>query len=79
MSGGGLAGDNPNKIKGGKWTVVRFFLCSVSFEVPMWPSTVHCCLRVPLSFVCLLFLDKLCTGVRSIGVWDVVPNSSEEF
>ena len=29
MSGGGLANHNPNKVKGGKWTVVRFFLCSV--------------------------------------------------
>ncbi|BDA46393.1 hypothetical protein COCOBI_08-4860 [Coccomyxa sp. Obi] len=34
MSGGGLVGSNPNKIKGGKWTVFRFFLVSIAHSVP---------------------------------------------
>ena len=38
MSGGGLANHNPNKVKGGKWTVVRFFLCSVGYLLHSHPS-----------------------------------------
>ena len=33
MSGGALGGNNPYKIKGGKWTVVRFFLVAIAHSV----------------------------------------------
>ena len=31
MGGPLLAGDNPHKIKGGRWTVFRFFLVSTAY------------------------------------------------
>lgn len=33
MGGGALGGNNPYKIKGGKWTVVRFFLVAIAHSV----------------------------------------------
>ncbi len=33
MSGGALGGNNPHKIKGGKWTVFRFFLVAIAHSV----------------------------------------------
>ncbi|KAK9906401.1 hypothetical protein WJX75_001248 [Coccomyxa subellipsoidea] len=34
MSGSGVVGNNPNKIKGGRWTVFRFFLVSIAHSIP---------------------------------------------
>jgi hypothetical protein len=55
MSGGGLAGPNPNKIKGGKWTVVRFFLCSVSRRPAQRPTRPE-----PVPAVATLFTARSC-------------------